>query len=337
VIYRSKAPLRLSFAGGGTDVPPYPERYGGVVLASTITRYAYVSLRPRADGIVKVQSLDHDVMAKYDVSDEDVFEGERQLADGVLHHFGIPDGADIFLHTDAPPGSGLGSSSAMTVAIIGALRHWLQLPLTSYETADHAVKIERVDLGIKGGLQDQYATTFGGFNLIEFGKDRVVVNPLRVERHLVRELQYRLLLCYTGKTRLTGNILSRQIERYERREKEVVQALQRLKEITVEAKNALLMGRLDDFGDMLNHSWMSKKKLDTEISDPYLDEMYELARKRGAIGGEIVGAGGGGYLLLYCQFDRRHLIAEEVERVGGKVVEFSFEFRGLQTWQVPEL
>lgn len=330
---RSKAPLRISFCGGGTDVSPYPEEKGGVVLSTTIDKYAYGSLRPTGDGKIGVTSLDYDIVAKYHADEDLRFDGELDLVKAVINKMRSSGGLELFLHSDAPPGSGLGSSSTMVVCLIGLFAHWLKRPLTDYEIAELAYEVERVDLGIKGGAQDQYAATFGGFNYIEFFGDTVVVNPLRIKPDTLNELNYRLLLCYTGRTRLSAHILDHQTDSYIKKKEPVVTALDALKDLTVEMKNALLTGRLNDFGELLHAAWLHKKNLDANISNSHIDELYEAARERGAIGGKILGAGGGGYLLVYCPFDKKHLIAERLEQLGGQVVEFSFDHEGLQTWE----
>lgn len=336
MIIRSKAPLRISFCGGGTDVSPYVEERGGVVLSVTIDKYAYASLRIRDDQNISVQSLDYDIVAKYRVDDDLEYNGELDLVKAVIRNMynGNKQGLDFFMHSDAPPGSGLGSSSTVVVALIGLIKHLQRLPLTNYEIADLAYRIERVDLKIKGGMQDQYAAVFGGFNFIEFGRDAVIVNPLRIEADIINELQYNLLLCYTGRTRLSANIITTQVDNYVRKETEVLAAMDELKQTTVALKNALLQGRLDDFGALLNEAWFNKKKMAKQITSITIDALYETARKNGALGGKILGAGGGGYLLLYCPFDRKHIIAEELEKLGGQVVEFTFDYHGLQTWEV---
>lgn len=336
MIFRSKAPLRISFAGGGTDVPPYPQERGGVVLSTTIDKYAYATLIPRQDKEMRIQSLDYDIMAKYELDEKLVYDGKLDLVKAVIRNMNTDNsqGVELFIHSDAPPGSGLGSSSTMVVALIGAFKHWLRRPMTDYEMAELAYHIEREDLGIKGGMQDQYAATFGGFNFIEFFGSTTVVNPLRIRPDILNELQYLLLLCYTGKRRLSAQILDTQINAYVQKREEVVRALDELKAITIDMKNALLQGRLNSFGDLLHHAWENKKKLASQITNPQIDEMYEVARKHGALGGKILGAGGGGYLLVFCQFDKKHIIAEQLEKLGGQVVEFAFEYQGLQTWEI---
>ncbi len=338
MIIRSKAPLRLSFCGGGTDVLPYAAEQGGIVLSATIDKFAFGTLRTRADRTITVQSLDYDMVAKYDLDDEMRYDGELDLVKATIRTMfpanGLEQGLDFFLHSDAPPGSGLGSSSTMVVALIGLIRQWQRRPLTSYDIAKLAYHIEREELGIRGGMQDQYAATFGGFNFIEFGASAVIVNPLRIDPDVVNELQYHLLLCYTGRTRMSANIIRTQVDNYVRQEADVLSAMAELKHITIELKNALLQGRLDDFGALLHDAWINKQRLASQITNPVIDELYATARAHGALGGKITGAGGGGYLLLYCAFDKKHIVAAELEKLGGQVVEFMFEPHGLQTWEV---
>ena len=336
-VIRSRVPLRMSFAGGGTDVPPYPQTHGGVVLCAAIDRFAYASLTETGPGTPFVaQSLDYDVVASYGDSSHLVFDGELDLLKASLRRM-APEavgGAHLYMHSDAPPGSGLGSSSAMTVAIVGALSRWIDRPLTDYETAHLAVVIERHDLGIQGGLQDQYACTFGGFNFIEFHHDAVVVNPLRINAETILELQYTLLLVFTGSTRRSDGILARQIANYSDPAGSVHDALQELKTITIDMKRALLQSRLDNFGALLHAGWENKKRLASGITNPEIDSMYDAALNAGAIGGKVLGAGGGGYLLLSCPATRRHRVAKACERLGGLPVPFLFEATGLRTWRV---
>ena len=336
MLVRSKAPLRISFSGGGTDVPPYPQTKGGVVLSSTINKYAYASLIPLKDkNEIKVVSLDYERTLEYKNEEDLEYNGDLDLVKSVIKNMKtVNKGIEIYLHSDAPPGSGLGSSSTMVVSLIGLFRHWLNMPLTNYDIADLAYKIERVDLGIKGGLQDQYAATFGGFNFIEFLENMVIVNPLKIPDDIVEELNYSLLLCYTGKRRLSANIIKEQVDGVLKKKEGVIRAMDELKSITIKMKNALLQGKLNDFGGLLHYAWENKKKMASKITAPFIDEMYEAACKKGALGGKILGAGGGGYLLVYAPFNRRHIIAEELERLGGQMVTFDFEFKGLRTWEI---
>ncbi len=330
--FRARAPLRLSFCGGGTDVSPYPEEHGGVVLSATINQYAYASLRPRRDSRLTLASLDYDIVADYDHPRRLRFDGSLDLIKAVVKALRVRRGADLWVHTDAPPGSGLGSSSTLVVSLIGVLAEWLDRPLSGYETAELAYRIERLDLGLAGGRQDQYAAVFGGFNFIEFGRDSTVVTPLRIRPEVLQELEYRLLLCYMGQTRQSSDLIARQIEAYRQGRKETVQALHRLKQETHEMKKALLLGQVDAMGELLHQAWETKKRLESGISNSQVDRLYRLARGEGAIGGKMPGAGGGGYFLLLTRFDRKHRVAAALERHGGQVVPFQFERRGLLTW-----
>ena len=334
MIIRSKAPLRISFGGGGTDVSPYPEERGGVSLSTTIDKYAYCTLATRDDNSINVQSLDYDLAARYSTDEELQYGGKLDLVKAAIKVMKVKQGLDLFLHSDAPPGCGLGTSSTMTVTLVGAFKHWLTLPLTDYNIAELAYHIEREELGIKGGKQDQYAASFGGFNFIEFLGDKVIVNPLRIKPEILNELEYRLMLCYTGKTRLSAGIIDDQVSNYRERKEDVIRALDETKQLAIAMKNALLLGQIDEFGSLLHQAWCSKKRFSSKITDPDIDKLYETARENGAIGGKLLGAGGGGYLLLLCQFDKRHIVAEKLEQLSGKITDFAFDFNGLQTWEV---
>ncbi|MGO9961592.1 MAG: GHMP kinase [Solirubrobacteraceae bacterium] len=334
-VIRAKAPLRVSFAGGGTDVPPFPSQEGGLVLSATINRYAYGALSPRTDAQIGLQSVDFGLSLNYDVDEEMIFDGRLDLAKAAIRKMGRG-GYDLFLHSNAPPGSGLGSSSAVMVALIGLLKEFHRQPLTDYEIAQLAFDLERKDLGIKGGLQDQYAATFGGFNFIEFDADRVIVNPLRIASDVVHELEHNMLLCYTGKTRSSDHIIEDQTSRWEGGDAQALAGLRAGKALAVEMKNALLQRRLNDFGDLLGVAWEEKKKMSPRISNEFIDTAYEEARNHGALGGKVTGAGGGGYMLFYCPFQRKHHVANALIAMNGLVTEFEFTSNGLITWSAHE-
>ena len=334
MIIRAKAPLRLSFAGGGTDVSPYSDTKGGAVLNATINKFAFVSLITRKDKVMNIRSLDYGIAADYRVDQNLLFDGEMDLAKGVIRKLhNRKDGFDLYTHSDAPPGSGLGSSSTMVVALIGAFREWRMIPLSDYDTAHLAYEIERKDIGIKGGKQDQYTAAFGGFNFMEFEGDQVIINPLRVKPEVVNELQCNMLLCYTGGTRLSAKIIDSQVRNFVSGKRDAVQAMDHLKQGATDMKRALLTGKLDEFGELLDYGWEQKKRMSDKISTPAIDEMYREAKKAGAIGGKITGAGGGGFLMIYCRFDKKHKVAKRLEKLGGEIVDFQFEERGLQTWR----
>jgi D-glycero-alpha-D-manno-heptose-7-phosphate kinase len=333
-VIRAKAPLRISFAGGGTDVSPFPETEGGVVLSSTIDRYAYGSLQPRDDRRITVESVDFGISLDLSVDDELRFDGELDLVKAAIRRLGQTDsgGYDLVLRSSAPPGSGLGSSSTVMVALVALLQEYYGLPLTEYEIADLAFRIEREDLQIRGGLQDHYAATFGGFNFIEFG-ERVVVNPLRVRDAVVNELEISLMLCFTGVTRESTNIIADQTSRVVEKQESALEGLRAQKELAVSMKTALLRGELRDFGALLGEAWLQKKKMSPYITTPRIDEAYDRACAAGALGGKVTGAGGGGYILFYCDFARKHRVAEALESMGATVSEFSFEREGVTTWR----
>jgi D-glycero-alpha-D-manno-heptose-7-phosphate kinase len=334
MLIRARAPLRISFAGGGTDVPPFCDQEGGCVLSATITRYAYGSLGDRSDGQIHIESLDFGVKTMFSADAPLALDGNLDLVKAAITRMHDRSrGFDLFLHSDAPPGTGLGASSAMVVCLVGLLADWRSDRMTDYEIADVAHTVERKELGILGGYQDFYAAAFGGFNFIEFLPGRVVVNPLRMPESTVNELQYNLLLVYTGQVRLSANIIEDQVARYEAGERDSREALRELKALTVEMKAALLHRKLDEFGRLLHEEWEHKKRMSPRISHPSLDELYDVARKEGALGGKITGAGGGGYMLLYCPFDRKHRIAERLTEMGCSIASFGFDLDGLQTWR----
>ena len=342
-ILRSKAPLRMSFAGGGTDVSPYPEEKGGAVLNCTIDKYAYCTLEvtPGGGGPTTVESLDFNQKILYEMPSDLVYNGELDLVKAALKVL-LPPGSNgtkrdtlrLYLHSDAPTGTGLGGSSAMCVALVGVLQRYLKEPWTSYEVAELAYRIEREELGLKGGRQDQYTAAFGGFNFMEFERNRTIVNPLKIQPDVLNELAYRLLLCYTGTVHISERIIERQQRNYAEGRGETVEALDATKQLAIEMKNELLRGNIDEMGRLLDAGWQYKKKFTEGISNPQVDGLYARAREAGALGGKLLGAGGGGYILLFCDFERRANVARAVVEAGGRVSTFSLEPNGLQTWSV---
>jgi D-glycero-alpha-D-manno-heptose-7-phosphate kinase len=304
------------------------------VLSATINRYAYGSLRPRKDRRVTVESIDFGSTIEVGLDENTGFDGQLDLVKAAVYRFGTPDvgGYDLVLRSNAPPGSGLGSSSAMMVALTGLLAEHHGRTLDEYETAQLAHAIERSDLGISGGMQDQYAATFGGFNFIEF-TDKVIVNPLRVRDEVVHELELSLMLCFTGTTRASGRVIEDQTRRVSEGAFDVLSGLRAQKELAVAMKSALLRGELREFGELLGEAWKQKKRMSPLISNPRIDELYDIATKNGAVGGKVTGAGGGGFILFYCDFTRKHRAIEALEKAGASTMEFSFEGKGLRTWR----
>ena len=336
MVFRARAPVRISFAGGGTDVPPFPSREGGLVLNATINRYAYGTLLPRADDQVHIESLDVGASADFGVDENPIFDGKLDLAKAAVRRVGDGNGQgfSLLLQSSVPPGSGLGLSSTMMVALIGLLKEFRSLSLSDYQIAELAYRIERRELGISGGFQDQYAAAFGGFNFIELTGERVVVNPLRIDPDVVLELEHNLLLCYTGKRRDSQNIIDDQTARLAHQEEDTVEGLRAQKRLALEMKNALLRRELGDFAELLDEAWETKKQMSPQISTDLIEDLYDEARRAGALGGKVTGAGGGGYLIVYCAEGRRHTVAEALTRAGGTVTDFAFVDDGLRTWRV---
>ncbi len=333
-LIRSKAPLRISFAGGGTDVPPFCDERGGAVLNSTIDRFAYCTISPRDDREITIRSLDYGVVEKWRANgDMFTYDGNLDLIKAVLNHFEVSRGFDMFLHCEAPPGSGLGSSSTVIVSIIGAMAEWLNEPMSQYDIANLAYVLERKELGLAGGKQDQYAAVFGGFNFMEFNGPQSIVTPLRVKTDILNELHYQLLLGNTGKTRASSNIIQSQTAGYVERDEQVVDALENTKRLARETKDALLRGNIRLIGELLNESWEYKKRFTSKISNDRLDAIYETALANGAVGGKISGAGGGGFMFFICEYDRKHTVANELTRMGVEIVNYNFDKYGLQTWR----
>ena len=337
MIVRGRAPLRISFGGGGTDVSPYCDERGGAVLSATIDRYAYATLVPGGDQLV-VRSIDYDVSVTFDLEEEFVFDGQLDLAKAVLGHFralgGLEGGLEVFLHNDAPPGSGLGSSSAITVALVAALAEYTRLTLDTYELAELAFKLEREDVGIKGGRQDQYASAFGGFNFIEFERHATIVDALRLRPDLVYELEYNLVFAYVGGQHFSSHIIEKQIDNFERGSGDAVAAMDRIKAIALEMKRALLLGHLDEFGVLLDEGWRNKKLMADGISNERVDNIYEAAREAGAVGGKISGAGGGGFMFFLCSPQRRFAVQDALRRCGAELVNLGFVQEGVRAWTV---
>jgi D-glycero-alpha-D-manno-heptose-7-phosphate kinase len=306
-----------------------------MALNATIDRYAHGSLREREDGAITIHSLDLDIARHYKADEDLQLNGELDLVKAAVRRLagGMPErGFDLVLSTTAPPGSGLGSSSGLMVCLVGVLSRFLDQELSSHEMASLAWQIERQDLGLRGGLQDQYASVFGGFNFMEFEAERTIVNPLRIPEEVIDELEASLLLCFTGETRAGDRVIDDQMARYEAGEAETLAGLRTQKQLVIEMKDALLRGHLVRFGELLGATWDAKRRMSPQISNPTIDSAYEAALGAGAVGGKVPGAGGGGFILFAVPFDRRHKVAWALAEIGLEVQEFAFERRGIRTW-----
>ena len=275
MVIRGRAPLRVSFGGGGTDVAPFCVEQGGAIIGSTINKYAYCSIVPREDDQIIVHSLDFDMTVKYNAKENFVYDGRLDLVTAALKAMDINQGCEVYLQCDAPAGSGLGTSSTVMVSLLTAMARWKGVEMDAYRLADLAYQVEREDLKIDGGYQDQYAATFGGINFIEFhGRNNVVVNPLRIKKDILHELQYNLLLCYTGNIHVSANIIKDQVKNYEK--KDAFDAMCEVKALAYAMKDELLKGNLHSFGKLLDYGWQSKKRMSSKITNPQIDELYDL-------------------------------------------------------------
>jgi D-glycero-alpha-D-manno-heptose-7-phosphate kinase len=340
MIYRSKAPLRLGLAGGGTDVSPYSDLHGGAILNATVSLFANATLEPLADNSIIIEAIDQKQEQRYDWAPQLPITGQLDLAKGVynrLHKdFGLPlTGFKLSTYVDAPAGSGLGTSSTLVVAIIGAFSEMLRLPLGDYDIAHYAYDIERNDLQLAGGKQDQYAATFGGVNFMEFYEDdKVIVNPLRIKPEYLHELENNLVLYFTSTSRESATIIKEQQKNVTARHQSSIEAMHQLKEQARMMKEALLKGRLHEIGEILDYGFQQKRQMAANISNPLIEEMYETAKKAGASGGKISGAGGGGFMIFYCPGNTRYQVIQTLEKFGGYCKNYQFTHHGLTTWTV---
>jgi D-glycero-alpha-D-manno-heptose-7-phosphate kinase len=343
MIYRSKAPLRIGLAGGGTDVSPYSDIYGGAILNVTLSLYAHATIEPLDDDRIILQGIDRQEELRFEggVSPETLpIDGKLDLLKGVYNRirrdYGwAGKGFRLSTFVDAPAGSGLGTSSTLVVAIIGAFAEMMRLPLGEYDMAHLAYDIERKDLRMAGGRQDQYAATFGGVNYMEFYKeDRVIVNPLRVKQQYLFELENNLLLYYTATSRESARIIEVQSRNVVEKKESSIEAMHQLKNQAQLMKEALLKGRIHEIGQILDFGFRQKQQMAEGITNDYIDNIYEQAKNAGATGGKISGAGGGGFMTFYCPGISKYRVMEVLSGLGGRCQPYNFTGHGLTTWTV---
>ena len=314
--------------------------YGGAILNATISMYAYASIQPRTDGRIVLNSIDKKEYYTFDSGHHLTIDGNLDLHKGIynriVHDFAHkPLSFELSTFVDAPPGSGLGTSSTLVVAIAGAFAEWLNLPMGDYDLAHLAYEIERSDLGMAGGKQDQYAATFGGVNFMEFFKeDKVIVNPLRIREKYLDELAHNLILYHTETSRLSSKIIEQQTKNVLAKNVKSLEAMHKLKEQAVMMKEAILMGELDKIGEILNFGWQYKKNLADGVSNKFIDEIYDTAFNNGATGGKVSGAGGGGFMFFYCPGNNRSKVIEALKKFGGQTKRYEFTSKGLTTWTI---
>jgi len=339
MIFRSKAPFRLGLAGGGTDVSPYSDLYGGCILNATINLYAYANIEPRNDNKIVFRIPQTNEEYIYDSCLElPITNDNTNLVKGIYNRIikdfvNKPLSFTLTCALEVPFGSGLGTSSTLAVAILGAYAEWLTLPLGEYDLAYLAYLIERVDLKQAGGKQDQYAAAFGGFNFMEFyADDKVIVNPLRIHNEVMNELSNNLLLYYTNSSRNSGDIIEQQQKNVKTKSEKSIEAMHQIKKQAYEIKEAILKNELNLIGEILHKGWTYKRNMADGITTPFFEKLYETAYEAGATGGKISGAGGGGYVFFYCPDNTKFEVIKALENLGGKIQPYSFTKKGLETW-----
>ncbi len=340
MIYRSKAPLRIGLAGGGTDVSPYSDVYGGAILNATISLSANANIEPLDEQTIIIEALDRKEKQQFDFAEQLPIDGTLDLLKGVYNRIqkeygSIKNGFKLSSYVDAPAGSGLGTSSTLVVAILGAFVEMLKLPLGDYDIAHLAYSIEREDLQLAGGKQDQYAATFGGVNFMEFyADDKVIVNPLRIRPEYMHELENNLVLYFTATSRESAAIIKEQVKNVNEKNEKSIEAMHQLKEQSRMMKEALLKGKLDEFGAILDFGFQQKRKMAHNISNSNIEQIYDAAKNAGATGGKISGAGGGGFMIFYCPGNTRYAVIETLNSFGGEVKNYSFTKYGLTSWVI---
>jgi D-glycero-alpha-D-manno-heptose-7-phosphate kinase len=338
---RSRAPLRLGLAGGGTDVSPYCDTYGGIVLNATIDRFCYATLEEVSDGASEFHAPDIEAIDSAILCDGSAGSNSLTLHQAIYERLnrdfdlGRPC-IRLTTFSDAPPGSGLGSSSALVVAVVEAFREFFALPLGEYDVARLAFEIERKDYGQAGGNQDQYAATFGGFNIMEFGPaERIVVNPLRIKAETLSELEASILLFHTGVSHNSAEIIKRQADHISSGSATKLAATHALKEEAIAMKEALLKGDLVGLAGVLERGWQAKKQLADGISNPQIETVFDVARRAGALTGKVSGAGGGGYILFLTDPVRRPTVVRALEDLqAGRVEPVHFVSEGAVAWSL---
>ncbi len=327
-----RSPVRISFAGGGTDLPAYYEQFGGAVLSAAINKYFYTVLGKRTDGRVQVISSDLRAFETWqNIAAMDVKGSELEIPLAVLKDLGVDISVDLFLASEIPPGTGLGSSASVCVNILKTLATYINRPLSKYDLAENAFHITRTFLGRHVGKQDEYAAAFGGLNYITFSTDgSVQVDALELDPDVMRELQSSLLLFFTGSAHHSWTILAEQENSTRHRTGPTIEALHQVKEFAERMRSALRKGDLTLFGGLLDEAWEAKKKVSSKISNPRIDRLYQIARANGALGGKITGAGGGGFLLLYCEAGQHAAVRRALAAEGVQDVAFGFDSQGAQ-------
>ena len=323
-----RTPVRISFVGGGTDQPEFYREHGGAVVSAAINKYFYTVLTKRDDDVVQVISSDLKAMEEVRRIQVDAYEGDLRIPMAVVKHLKVRQGLNLFLASEIPPGTGLGSSAAVCVNVLRALWEMEGRPHSKYELAEEAFKVAREILKAPVGKQDEYAAAFGGINEIRFAGDGVQVEPLPLDEGIIDRLEQRILLFFTGSQRNSYEILAEQCRRSEQKDARVLRALQELRSLVAEARDALVRADLDRFGEILDFGWQQKKQISGRISNREIDGIYDEARRHGALGGKLAGAGGGGFFILVAREGRQEELREALLAKGLKEMSFHFDLCG---------
>ena len=324
----ARAPMRISFGGGGTDLEAYYAKYGGLVVSTAINKYFYTVITTDESDDLQVISADYRSLFRHSPYNDLFWNGDLALPKAVLHHFGIRRGINLFVASEVPPGTGLGSSSAAAVTMVRALSTLIEQPMTKQQVAELASFIEINKMGMPIGKQDQYAAAFGGLNKITFTNEGVTVEPIHIDPAVHQMLERRLMLFFTGSSRESTSILKHQRKSTEERDDSVLQALHNIKQVAVDVQTCLERGDLDEFARLLHYAWQEKRRLAPNLSTGFIDECYELALQHGASAGKITGAGGGGFMLIYCHEPAQEAVTRALEERGLKRMNFHFDHQG---------
>ncbi|TME65890.1 MAG: GHMP kinase [Chloroflexi bacterium] len=324
----ARAPMRISFGGGGTDLEAYYAKYGGLVISSAINKYFYAVITTDESDDLQVISADYRSLFRHSPYNDLFWDGDLALPKAILHHFGIRRGINLFVASEVPPGTGLGSSSAAAVTMVRAISTLVEQPLTKQQVAELASYIEIGKMGMPIGKQDQYASAFGGLNKITFSSEGVTVEPLHIDLDVRKTLERRLMLFFTGSSRESTSILKHQRKSTQDRDEVVLQALHNIKRVAVDVQSCLERGDLDEFARLLDYAWQEKRRLAPGLSTGFIDELYTLALEKGASAGKITGAGGGGFLMLYCHEEAQDIVTTALEERGLTRMNFHFDQQG---------
>jgi D-glycero-alpha-D-manno-heptose-7-phosphate kinase len=334
MLIRSRAPIRIDLAGGWTDVSPFADREGGAVVNVALNRYTYTSVRPRSDRTVHLRSDDYAQEVESTAVDLLVYDGRLDLAKAALKRLRVDGGIDIATRSDAPPGSGLGTSAAMAVAILGAVDAFQEGAREPSEVAALAHLLEVEELGIAGGKQDQLAAALGGINFLEFGAGTPVSTPLQVRPGVINELEKRLVLCYSGISRLSGDIIQRVQQAYLAEEPSTCGALRTMRDLARALRPALDAGDVEELGPILRENWRCQRALHRSVSNAEVDALFAIAEHHGALGGKACGAGGGGCLVFFAADGAERGLRDALAGSGAQIIDFNIDRAGLQVWRI---